>query len=52
MNWVFDALRHHPELAFFLTLAIGYVIGKIKIGGFTLGAVTGVLIAGVPWAMA
>ncbi|HXZ95883.1 MAG TPA: hypothetical protein VEG37_02380 [Burkholderiales bacterium] len=52
MNWVFDALRHHPELAFFLTLAIGCIIGKIKIGGFTLGAVTGVLIAGVPWAMA
>jgi len=47
MNWVFEALRHHPELAFFLTLALGYIIGKIKIGGFTLGAVTGVLIAGV-----
>jgi putative transport protein len=47
MTWIADALREHPELAFFLTLAIGYAIGKIKIGSFKLGAVTGVLIAGV-----
>src|SRR5262245_42560003 len=42
-----DALRQHPELALFLTLAIGYAIGRIPLGSVQLGAVTGVLIAGV-----
>jgi putative transport protein len=40
-------LRHHPEVTFFLVLGIGYVLGKIKLGSFTLGAVTGTLLAGV-----
>jgi putative transport protein len=40
-------LRHHPEITFFLVLGIGYVIGKVKLGSFTLGAVTGTLLAGV-----
>src|SRR5262245_33791012 len=47
MSWLAEALRHHPELAFFLTLALGYAIGKLRFGTFTLGAVTCVLIAGV-----
>jgi putative transport protein len=47
MEWVANALRHHPELALFLALALGYAIGKIKIGSFQIGAVIGVLIAGV-----
>src|SRR3954469_20200417 len=40
-------LRQHPELTFFLVLGLGYLLGKLKIGGFTLGAVTGTLLAGV-----
>src|SRR6185295_16248123 len=40
-------LRHHPEVTFFLVLGIGYMIGKVKLGSFTLGAVTGTLLAGV-----
>ena len=40
-------LRHHPEVTFFLVLGIGYVLGKVKLGAFTLGAVTGTLLAGV-----
>jgi putative transport protein len=47
MEWLANALRHHPELALFLALALGYAIGKIKTGGFQAGAVIGVLIAGV-----
>src|SRR5262245_45940460 len=47
MEWIANALRHHPELALFLALAVGYALGKIKIGGFQIGAVIGVLIAGV-----
>jgi putative transport protein len=40
-------LRDHPEITFFLVLGIGYMLGKLKLGGFTLGAVTGTLLAGV-----
>ncbi len=40
-------LRNHPELAIFLTLAAGFVIGRIRIGSFKLGNVVGTLIAGV-----
>ena len=42
-----NALRDHPELAIFLTLAAGFVIGRIRIGSFKLGNVVGTLIAGV-----
>jgi putative transport protein len=47
MSYLLDSLRHHPELAIFLTLAAGFVIGRIKIGSFKLGNVVGTLIAGV-----
>jgi aspartate-alanine antiporter len=36
-----------PEAALFLSIAIGYVIGKIKIGFFQLGSVAGTLLAAV-----
>jgi putative transport protein len=45
--WIAATLRHHPEMALFLTLALGYGIGRIRVAGLTLGAVVGVLIAGV-----
>ena len=47
MNYILDALRNHPELAIFLVLAIGFVIGRIRIGTFKFGNVLGTLIAGV-----
>src|SRR5437868_4890134 len=47
MDALIQTLQKHPELAFFLTLCFGYLIGKIKIFKIPLGAVTGVLIAGV-----
>jgi putative transport protein len=40
-------LRDHPELAVFLTLALGFLAGKLRIGTFTLGNVLGCLLAGV-----
>ena len=40
-------LPEHPEVTFFLVLGIGYALGKLKLGNFTLGAVTGTLLAGV-----
>ncbi len=39
-------LRENPELAIFLTLAIGFVLGRIRIGTFKLGNVVGTLLAG------
>jgi len=40
-------LQAHPEIAFFLVLGLGYLFGKIALGSFKLGAVTGTLLAGV-----
>lgn len=40
-------LRHHPEVTFFLVLGIGYLLGKLRLGSFTLGAVPGTLLTGV-----
>jgi putative transport protein len=47
MNFIVTTLQHHPELAIFLSLAIGYWIGVIKVGGFSLGTVTGTLLAAI-----
>ncbi len=47
MNWFLEALHEHPEIAFFLVLGLGYLFGKIALGSFKLGAVTGTLLAGV-----
>ncbi|MEZ0333489.1 MAG: aspartate:alanine exchanger family transporter, partial [Gemmatimonadales bacterium] len=44
---IVEALRSHPEIALFLCLALGYVIGKVKVGGHALGLVTGSLFAGL-----
>jgi putative transport protein len=47
MEYLVTALRDHPELAIFITLAAGFAIGRIKIGSFNLGIVVGTLLAGV-----
>ena len=47
IEWIADTLRAYPELAIFLTLGIGYWLGGLGVGKFTLGSVTGVLLAGV-----
>ena len=47
MNWLFDTLRSNPEIAIFLALALGFLVGGVKLGKFSLGNVTGVLLAGV-----
>lgn len=45
--WFVEALRHTPALAVFLTIGLGFWLGKIKIKGIALGTVTAVLIVGV-----
>src|SRR5512134_1147282 len=47
VNYLVTSLRNNPELAIFLTLAVGFVIGRIRIGTFKLGNVVGTLLAGV-----
>jgi putative transport protein len=47
LDYLTQALREHQELAVFLTLAIGFFIGRLKIGTFSLGTAVGTLLAGV-----
>ena len=47
MSYLTNALREHQELAVFLTLAIGFFIGRVRIGSFSLGTAVGTLLAGV-----
>ena len=47
MEWIINQLRDHPELAIFLTLFAGFWLGRFKIGKFSLGTVTSVLLVGV-----
>jgi putative transport protein len=47
IEWIGSSLRDHPELALFLALAAGYLLGGVRIGSFKLGPVVGCLLAGV-----
>jgi putative transport protein len=47
MEWIINQLRERPELAIFLTLFLGFWLGKLRIGKFSLGTVTSVLLVGV-----
>jgi len=47
MNYLTHALRQHQELAVFLTLAVGFFIGRLRVGTFSLGTAVGTLLAGV-----
>src|SRR6185436_9422391 len=46
-DWFADTLRRYPEIAIFLSLAIGYWVGGKTYKGIGLGAVTGTLLAAV-----
>lgn len=47
MDYFLAALQKNPELAIFLTLAGGFVLGRLRVGSFRLGNVVGTLLAGV-----
>lgn len=47
MEWLHELFKKSPEMALFLSLAVGYAIGKIKFGKFQLGGVAGSLLAAV-----
>ncbi len=42
-----ESLRQNPELAVFLTLALGFLLGRVHLGSFKVGSVLGTLLAGV-----
>ncbi|MBY8976816.1 aspartate-alanine antiporter [Rhodobacteraceae bacterium NNCM2] len=46
-TYITETLQANPQLAIFITLAIGYWVGALRFGTFSLGAVTGTLLAGV-----
>jgi len=47
MEWIHQILTKSPEIALFLSLAVGYFIGQINFGKFQLGGVGGSLLAAV-----
>ena len=47
MDWIHNIFHKSPEIALFLSLAIGYFIGQINFGKFQLGGVGGSLLAAV-----
>jgi len=47
LEWFAQTLRSYPEIALFLSLGIGYYVGKFTFRGIGLGAVTATLLAAV-----
>lgn len=47
MSEIITFLRQHPLIPIFLTLGLGFWLGKVKIKGFALGSVAATLIVGV-----
>ncbi|RYZ12137.1 MAG: aspartate-alanine antiporter [Comamonadaceae bacterium] len=47
MLWLHELFKRSPEIALFLSLAVGYAIGQIRFGKFQLGGVAGSLLAAV-----
>src|SRR5499427_231697 len=47
IDWFVSTLRSYPEIAIFLSLALGYYFGSFTYKGLGLGAVTATLIAAV-----
>jgi putative transport protein len=47
MGSIVETLRAHPEIVLFVTLAIGYGVGRLRLGPLQLNPVIGVLLAGI-----
>lgn len=47
MSWLIDTFRTYPSIPIFLTIGLGFLIGKLKYKTFSLGTVTSVLLVGV-----
>ena len=47
MEVIKSLLQKYPEIAVFLTLALGFLVGKLKFGKFSVDVMTCTLLAGV-----
>lgn len=47
IDYIVSILREYPTLALFLTIGLGFLIGKIRIGTFSIGSVPSVLLVGL-----
>ncbi|GAB1616788.1 hypothetical protein PSN_2527 [Pseudomonas sp. NGC7] len=46
-DFIVNALRANPEIAVFLAIASGILLGRVRIGSFHLGSVAGALLMGL-----
>ncbi len=46
-NYLGEILRDYPVIAVFLTVGLGFYLGRLKFKGFSLGAVTAGLLVGI-----
>lgn len=47
LDFILDALRATPEIAVFLAISLGVLIGRLRLGSFHLGSVAGALLMGL-----
>src|SRR5579863_5383008 len=47
MHLIKNLFTEQPLIALFITIALGYFVGKLRIGTFVLGGIAGTLLAGV-----
>lgn len=47
MEWLSNLFTKYPEMAVYLAIGIGYLIGRLKFRGVGLGVVTGSLLGGI-----
>jgi putative transport protein len=47
MEWLGHLFEKYPEMAVYLAIGLGYIIGGLKFRGAGIGAVTGSLLAGI-----
>ncbi|MCM1348646.1 MAG: aspartate-alanine antiporter [Firmicutes bacterium] len=47
MSWLVETFRTYPSIPIFLTIGLGFLLGKLKYKTFSLGTVTSVLLVGV-----
>ena len=46
-DYLVNALRNNPEIAVFLAISLGVLIGRVRLGSFHLGSVAGALLMGL-----
>ena len=47
IGFVFSYMAKNPFVFLFVSLAIGYPLGRIKVGGISLGSTAGTLVVGI-----